>query len=840
MAFGNPGDATRRLPVLQRSSLAGIAALMALGILYFGSEIRTQLGDLAITKSDNVEWSLSQAEVEAIALSRAALIAARTPDASLDPVRLRFDLLSSRIRLLTRGPLLADLRADPEAARHLVQAGVFLDLFTPLVDGPDRLLRARLQRLSDQAELLRMDLRKVALRGIAHYSRQSDRQREVAAQTLSWLTLLTLALVALLGIMVLDLLRLNAANHQAAETERETRSRFQAILNTARDAILVTDSNGTLIGCNLAAENMFGRSRVDVLRCSLSHLIDPADPARLPGLMAGGGLVQGTARHADGRTFPVELSVSTAQSGGSGVHVAFVRDISERTAAETALRSARDAAVAGEQAKAELLAVMSHEIRTPLNGLLGTLDLMRREGLSPRMTNYATIMERSGKLLMHHVDDMLGIVQAEAGQLAITPEPVDLNLLIAELVESLAGHAAARGNRIRTGAPDPTLSEVWADPLRLRQVLLNLIGNALKFTENGSITVEAEPLDGPALVEVRVSDTGIGIATDDIYRVFDDFVTLDASYRRTNSGTGLGLGIARRMVCAMGGEIGVESEVGEGSLFWLRLPLAAPSDAVTQPVPDVAHGLKVLLVEDNQINRFVARDMLESDGHSVTEAVDGAAGVAAARREPFDLILMDISMPRVDGLRATREIRASVGPSRAAPILAITAHAQPDEVARFRDAGMTAVLHKPITRGVLREMIARTIGPSRAPGPEVRAARARRGPDLPLLDSRVDAELAAAIGGAAHAALRTAMTEEARCFFADPDRAVAQRAHRLAGSTAVLGLRALHWHLGEVERAAKDSPQALASTIDAARACWKRTRPCLFPAEDPPDPQPLS
>ncbi|WP_146589336.1 hybrid sensor histidine kinase/response regulator [Puniceibacterium confluentis] len=808
--------------LLRRAALTLAAGLMVAGILVLGASVRKELQALATTGSDNIEWALSQAEVEAIALSQEALTASHAPDVPLDLVRLRFDLLYSRVKVLEEGPLFAGLRTDPEVAKGLARVETFLMNTAPLIDGPEAQLRPLLTRLSSQAETARHDLRDIALQGIAHFAEISDVRREKVAATLRRVAALTVALVALLGITVMALMRLNLLNHRVAESERQTRSRLQAILTTALDGILVTDRNGVLRGCNTAAERMFGYPRDSLLELSLSDLVMPD---ALPGGLAplsGQGLVQCQARHSDGAAFPIEMSVSAAEGPDSPIHVAFVRNISNRVAAEKALRRAHDIAVAGDQAKADLLAVMSHEMRTPLNGLLGTLDLLRREELNDRMKRYAAIMERSGQLLLRHVEDVLGIAQAEAGQLTVLPEPLDLNALIAELVEAQAGQAEQHGNQLIAGAPEAALAQAWGDPLRLRQMLLNLIGNALKFTENGTVTVEAEALDGLSLVELRVIDTGIGITEVNRARIFEDFVTLDASYRRSNGGTGLGLGITRRMVQAMAGEIGVESEPGEGSLFWIRLPLAPPVDGAKEPDCDVPRGLRVLLVEDDQINRFVARDMLESDGHVVTEATDGAKGVAEAECARFDLILMDVSMPQMDGVRATREIRAGGGPSAQSPILGLTAHAQPAEVERFRNAGMTEVLQKPVTQAVLRRMIARALkasGSDTFQSGQVAAWQAR---STPLLASRIRAELRAAVGEHKFAQLNDAFIQDAVRFFSAPPDDLALQAHRLAGVAAVLGAQALNVQLQALESAA-GNPEEVADALRAARECWLQT-----------------
>lgn len=264
---------------------------------------------------------------------------------------------------------------------------------------------------------------------------------------------------------------------------------------------------------------------------------------------------------------------------------------------------------------------------------------------------------------------------------------------------------------------------ILADSRRLRQILLNLLGNAVKFTQNGTVDVEVE-LSGETrqTIEFRVIDTGRGIAEADLKRVFSDFETLDSSYTRQVGGTGLGLGIAQRLTRAMGGEIGVESVLGEGSVFWLRMPIERvdkpeqPEPAVRLRVPQTAREMDLLLVEDNDINRTIARKFLTSRGHNVTEARDGKAGLELALGHCFDAILMDISMPVMDGLEATRRIRAATTGSARSPIIAVTAHALAEERETFRAAGMDHCISKPLNPSKLFAILAEITGTASAPG----------------------------------------------------------------------------------------------------------------------------
>jgi signal transduction histidine kinase len=267
------------------------------------------------------------------------------------------------------------------------------------------------------------------------------------------------------------------------------------------------------------------------------------------------------------------MSLGSSIGVGSEIFVSFLRDISRRVAAEQALIKARDDAVAGEKAKADFIAVMSHEMRTPLNGMLGTLELFDFDEYSPKTREYLDIIKASGKLLLHHVDNVLDISRAEAGKVELSERVFSVPALVRELVESQRGVSEHRGNSLSKMIDLIGGDYAIGDPMRVRQILLNLIGNAIKFTRNGSIIVEARRLPNEDMVEFRVTDTGIGIPVHDRERIFDDFVTLDATFSRAVGGTGLGLAIVRRLVKAMGGTIGLESSEGYGSSFWVRLPM---------------------------------------------------------------------------------------------------------------------------------------------------------------------------------------------------------------------------------------------------------------------------
>ncbi|MDG2528746.1 PAS domain S-box protein [Caulobacter endophyticus] len=382
-----------------------------------------------------------------------------------------------------------------------------------------------------------------------------------------------------------------------------------------------------------------------------------------------------------------------------------VLDIDEQKRAELALVEAERAAQAANEAKAQFLANMSHEIRTPMNGVLGVIHLLKRQGLSAEADHLLGEALACGRMLSTLLDDIIDFSRIEAGRLDVTPEPIDPADLVHSVARLLRAQAEHKGLALVVDAPD--MGVVLADPTRLRQALFNLVGNAVKFTLSGSVSLRLRRGDVDRLV-FEVSDTGVGIAAEAQARLFQRFQQADASTTRRFGGSGLGLAITRRLAQMMGGEVEFSSVEGEGSTF--SLSINAPP-VQTAPRDEAAgdkmlEGLKVLVVEDNPTNRMVARRILEMLGADVETAEDGLSGVEAAMRG-FDLILMDVQMPGVDGLEAARRIRALPGPIGATPIVALTANVLAHQRATYLAAGMNGVAAKPISPTALLAEIVR-------------------------------------------------------------------------------------------------------------------------------------
>jgi PAS domain S-box-containing protein len=706
-------------------------ALSIYGIWLLSADARRELDAMATANGDSLQWSLTQSEVEYFRLLNAVILAGPEDAQSLDQVRRRFDVFFSRMNIIDSARPFQMMLKQPDVLAATARIFIFLEEYVAVIDGGDSNLAAVLPAMREALYPLHSDIRSISLVGVRVFSASSERQRERVADALFDLAMLILFLgTVLLGVVFVLAHVLGIALRQTAEIEQAQR-RLESIVGTSLDGVVVVDSESRIVEFNGAAEAIFGYERAEAIGRSMSELIIPKHlrRAHAKGMrrylasgttrMIDAGLVQLQAMRKDGSEFPVELSISTAQRDESEIFISFIRDISKRVASEMELVEARDHAVAGEKAKADLLAVMSHEMRTPLNGILGTLELLQTSGLNARQDHLARIMGRSGQMLLRHVNDVLDVSRMDAGASVAANEPFDPGALAQSVCEGLRSAAAAVGNRVEVRMLGPVPPLVIGDRDRLEQILVNLVGNAVKFTENGLISVEVEAEPGSDILELRVTDTGIGIAQDNQERIFGDFVTLDASYARSAAGTGLGLGIARRLVTILGGEIGVESDIGEGSVFWVRVPLPAAEEtevarsADAMSVQTDGRGKRVLLVEDNEINRLVAREMLSESGYEVTEACDGIEGVEKASKARFDFIAMDINMPRLDGVSAAKRILGSAGPNRQTPIIALTAHALPEDIRRFRAAGFADVLIKPLSRQSLAAVLSETL--ERAP-----------------------------------------------------------------------------------------------------------------------------
>ncbi len=506
-------------------------------------------------------------------------------------------------------------------------------------------------------------------------------------------------------------------------------------------------------------------------------------------------------------------------------------DITALKRAMQELASARDAAAAAGEAKSRFLARVSHELRTPLNGVLGFAQVLLHDPrLSPEQREQVKTLHEAGRHLLDLVNGLLDLSKIEAGRLDLTPQSILLRQLLEGCAALLEPEIARKALSFSLDL-DPALPlAARLDPTRIRQLLLNLLSNAVKFTPAGGRVALRVRARSEMLLRIEVQDTGPGVPADQHHRLFEDFVQLGPNAGPEQQGTGLGLAISARLVALMGGSIGCESPPSGGALFWVEVPLEPAEIVIADGQPDADAAatpehvpLSVLVVDDVSANRQIAQAMLEPAGHRVTLAEDGASALVALSRDRFDVVLMDIQMPQMDGFEATRRIRALPVPTRDVAIIALTASALPEQVDATRRAGMDGHLSKPLDRKVLLELLRNV--PRRGDQPTSPVTDDK----IPLLDTSALDILERELGHATHGILAEFVGEVRRALAlltnaTANDKAdathVHHAAHRLLGAARTLGATRLAVEAEALQKAARGgdpAPDLQAAIIAVAR-----------------------
>jgi len=507
------------------------------------------------------------------------------------------------------------------------------------------------------------------------------------------------------------------------ESRRLSEAKLIAIFDNSPDAFIQLDTNGEIIAWNDKAENVFGYSKREVSGKNFGMLL--TDEASGPNADAGKRIreaessgVSGVIREVvgqrkDGSRFPLELVTNDIYVEQEHAYIIAARDITERKDNDARVLNAMNAAEAANAAKSMFLSNISHEIRTPMNSIIGMAKLALKTGLDPKQRDYVAKIDFAAHHLLDLINDILDFSKIEAGKLELEIVDFELNTVFENLFNLFSYSASEKGLGLVFDLDSRLSMPLRGDPLRLAQVLLNYTGNAIKFTEKGEITIRTRMLEESAddcLLRFEVHDTGIGLSYGEIDKLFQAFHQADASTTRKYGGTGLGLAISKQLVELMGGTLGLDSQLNQGSTFWFSLRLAKGREPLANALPamlnlQVLNGASVLLVEDNLFNQQVTLELLREVGVGVSIASNGQEAIEMLLKRRFDCVLMDVQMPVMDGLEATRQIRGN--PELAGThIIAMTANAGKEDKARCFAAGMNNFIGKPVAFEQLYAVIA--------------------------------------------------------------------------------------------------------------------------------------
>jgi PAS domain S-box-containing protein len=623
----------------------------------------------------------------------------------------------------------------------------------PLADGIAELLESTQRNYEQYDRDLQVRTRMLdissdeLLSANAQLREEAARQREVLRSLQASVQRLTFdaatAVIPLAPDADHDLLGLTHALEQLVQQRETARELTEQILDQLPIPVFLKDREGRFVRFNRQFQEFYQLTRESLMGATIDDFTPPAwaSVTRQEDELAWRtGMMVSSERRVTQVDPPIDLVVNRVviHSGGESYLLGFSIDVSEQRAARDAMQRAVESAQAASRAKSEFLANMSHEIRTPMNGILGMTELVLESRLEPEQRDDIALVKASADALLTIVNDILDFSKIEAGKLDLEEVPFDLRTLVRDTLRSMALRAQQKGLALRSEVPASVPRTVKGDPGRLRQVLINLLGNAIKFTEQGSVTLSLS-LDGDTdehcEIGFAVSDTGIGIAQEKQKLIFEAFSQVDGSTTRQYGGTGLGLTICRRLVILMQGDITLQSEPGKGSTFRFSVPLrhaatalasvaderAAPAEAApavaaiaaAAPVASASaagggNGLRILLAEDNPVNQRLALRLLEKMGHRITLVDNGLDALERALQGGLDLILMDVQMPGLDGLSATRRIRQwEADHSGHVPIIAMTARAMQGDRERCLEAGMDDYLSKPIDSERLRQLVSR-------------------------------------------------------------------------------------------------------------------------------------
>ena len=845
-----------RNPSLKKQRV-GIVALLALALAVIGYltfEINHKAQLFGQPAAEEHLGAFRQLSVQYAFLVLSAHQASSDPVGEFEKLRNEFKAFHSKSELLSASQYYQDLPRTHPLKLNINKVQKFLSENAPLIEQPNAKLETTLPNLVKDLRNLQTPIKII--------SEAPTNSLIASPQAESGLTLwvyMRLALLTILAGFSISLAAILIARQRAARATPSVEKDIQimrpeSLAANAHDAVLNLSKDGIIIEYKNNAEALFGYTKEEALGRNIEDLFIPpkllnryrkelknftlsaiASPEHAQRIKAW-------LQRKSGETFPAEISFQPIAPKERSRISLVIRDLTKEKTKQKNIINALNIARQSEQQKTAFIATNSHEMRNPLQGLLGALKLLNDTDLYPVQKRYVETMDASGRMLLAQIENALDVSKVNEARAELRADPIQLDQLIAEVITSHAALSDEKGNEIRHQWVHSPAADILGDKVKLQQILLNLLSNATQFTRDGKILIETEIMTqspDAIIVEFRVRDTGIGITPDRLGRIYDDFETSNQANADFSASTGLGLGIVRRLVDLMGGQLSAESAFGEGSTFLFRIAFKPHLPALETPLnlarfANHLSPINILMVEDNEINRFILQEMLKLEGHHVTEAKNGKRGVEAAAKQKFDLILIDISMPVMDGIEASRRIRSSGCASADTPIIAVTAHAMPDEIDEFLAAGINDKIIKPIERRTLLEKI-RLYCPQSAPKQDLLPERDASW-KIEILDQPHIQDILTQLGSNKLQNLMQQFVHETdeMLKFLDPTDAgskgkltkeTIELVHRAAGSAAVLGAVALHQKLNMIELAARsDRADQVSHLIKNIGVIWNKTQ----------------
>ena len=737
---------------------------------------------------------------------------------SKDELLIKVDTVLNKLLVLESSQSGVILGYNEEVRVLMKPIDQFVDETISIIDDEDKISFDDILILREMVKKARPKVSKNAFLVYRLAVIRSQEQRTNFSKQLMWTSSsAVLFLIMLAGLLLLLDRMLRSAIIRSDELTASSRQLALTVAGSM-DAIIIADGYSKIIEYNTSAQGVFGWYREEIIGRTMEELFfrkglrDAYKNAMAQSLelshtnAVDGVRVELTAWRKNGEEFEVELNMTYVERNDDAIYMAYIRDISDRKVAEKILIEARDRAERTDKAKSQFLAVMSHEMRTPLAGIIGVMDLLKTTKLTKKQDHYVQIATSSGEVMLEHINEALDITRIEGGALNLSPQEFNLADLVRSLVEVLKPLASEKVLNLDFQIDSNIKTNFMGDSLRIRQILTNLLGNSIKFTDEGSIkfVISHSYVSDVSTVKFKITDTGVGIAPENHEKIFEDFVAISSGDQRQTRGDGLGLSISRKIARQMGGDIIVESNINEGATFILSLPLVqvAKTDVVEPKGLDIpvanSKKINVLVVEDSITNREVLCDMLEGMGHKVSGAINGLEALGQVKKQIFDIIFMDINMPIMGGIEAAEKIRSGGGLNSKTYIAGLTAHGSDEFGVEAEQAGMDCYFTKPIRLAALRKIISDVTSDFSF------KAIGELSPILKELFETLGREKALGVGWVFFEELEQFIKQCNQGLFEKDHNALAETSHKLKGASAMLGQELLEKPLAQLEIDARE------------------------------------